>query len=78
MPVFRPFPSLVLFFLLAGCAIKEGPDSARIPDSLFDTQEPSASNQALAAGEKEPSEKDMKASAIDLESPVSALNPEES
>jgi len=92
MPVFHPFTSLVLFCLLAGCAIKEGPDSARIPDSLFDTQEllagskePLVGSNETATGKKEsaaskknPPEKDMNASAMDLGSPVSALNPEAS
>ena len=56
------FTSLVLFCLLAGCAIKEGPDSVQTTDSLFDPEpsavadkEPSASYKEPSASHKEPS-----------------------
>ncbi|MBT4381441.1 MAG: hypothetical protein HOD26_21830, partial [Gammaproteobacteria bacterium] len=55
MSLSHPFTSLVLFCLLAGCAIKEGPDSAQTTDNLFD-QEPSAAHkEPSAAHHKEPS-----------------------
>ena len=59
------FTSLVLFCLLAGCAIKEGPDSVQTTDSLFDPEpsavadkEPSASYKEPSASLKEPSAQD--------------------
>ncbi len=56
MSLSHPFTSLVLFCLLAGCAIKEGPDSAQATDNLFD-REPSAAadKEPSAAADKEPS-----------------------
>ena len=56
MSLSHPFTSLVLFCLLAGCAIKEGPDSAQTRDNLFD-REPSAATdkEPSAAHHKEPS-----------------------
>ena len=56
MSLSHPFTSLVLFCLLAGCAIKEGPDSAQATDNLFD-REPSAAHhkEPSAATDKEPS-----------------------
>jgi membrane-bound lytic murein transglycosylase D len=56
MSLSHPFTSLVLFCLLAGCAIKEGPDSAQTTDNLFD-REPSAAadKEPSAAHHKEPS-----------------------
>ncbi|MDE0990195.1 MAG: hypothetical protein OSA83_13300, partial [Pseudomonadales bacterium] len=56
MSLSHPFTSLVLFCLLAGCAIKEGPDSAQTTDNLFD-REPSAAadKEPSAAADKEPS-----------------------
>ena len=56
MSLSHPFTSLVLFCLLAGCAIKEGPDSAQTRDNLFD-REPSAAHhkEPSAATDKEPS-----------------------
>ena len=57
MPLFHLFASLVLFYLLAGCAIKKGADSAQTPDSLF-SQEPSARNEEPSARNEEPSTQD--------------------
>ena len=57
MPLSHLFASLVLFYLLAGCAIKEGADSAQTPDSLF-SQEPSARNEEPSARNEEPSTQD--------------------
>ena len=62
MSLSHPFTSLVLFCLLAGCAIKEGPDSAQTPDSLFDP-EPSAAYKKPSASHKEPSAAHHKESA---------------
>ena len=67
MSLSHSFTSLVLFCLLAGCAIKEGPDSVQTTDSLFDP-EPSAPYIEPSAGHKEPSaaaDKEPSASHID-------------
>ena len=79
MSLSHPFTSLVLFCLLAGCAIKEGPDSAQTPDSLFDREpsaaykEPSASHkEPSAVADKEPSTADKEPSASHKESSAAA------
>ena len=48
----RSFTSLVLVILLAGCAINKGFDPAKIPDSLLDAAEPSASSKEPSASIK--------------------------
>jgi len=74
MSLSHSFTSLVLFCLLAGCAIKEGPDSVQTTDSLFDP-EPSAPYLEPSAGHKEPSAsyKEPSASYID---PLAAADKE--
>jgi membrane-bound lytic murein transglycosylase D len=64
MPLSHLFASLVLFYLLAGCAIKEGADSAQTPDSLF-SQEPSARNEEPSARNEEPSARNEEPSTQD-------------
>ena len=75
MSLSHPFTSLVLFCLLAGCAIKEGPNSAQTSDLLFDqepsaalNQEPSAAlnKEPSAALNQEPSAQDLTAAQTDL------------
>ena len=55
MSLSHPFTSLVLFCLLAGCAIKEGPDSAQTTDNLFDQEPSAAHHKEPSAAHKEPS-----------------------
>ncbi len=63
----RSFTSLVLVILLAGCAINKGFDPAKIPDSLLDAAEPSASNKEPSASSKEPSAPNKEPSAPNKE-----------
>ena len=67
MPQSRPLTLTVLFCLLAGCAMKEGPDSAKIPENPSASEEPSASY-------KEPSAKLEELSAPNHEPPTGAIN----
>lgn len=55
MSVSRPFTLTVLFCLLAGCAIKEGSDTARIQERHSAIEEPSASRKEPSASRQEPS-----------------------
>ena len=67
MSLSHPSTSLVLFCLLAGCAIKEGPDSAQTSDRLFDEEPSAALNQEPSAAlNKEPSAQDLTAAQTDL------------
>jgi len=72
---------LVLFCLLAGCAINEGPDADQLPDSLSDLepsaahQEPSAAHQEPSASHKEPSASHKEPSASRKEPSASRKEP---
>jgi len=61
----HPFTFLLLFFLLTGCAVNQGPDFTQIPDTLFDP-EPSAPHIETLASHIEPSAQDATAVQTDL------------
>ena len=75
MPLSRPFTSLVLLILLAGCAINKGLDQAKTPESLLDVAEPSASHQEPSASHQEPSASHQEPSASHQEPSASYKEP---